>query len=104
MPAAETAKGVLVAGEINVDLICQGYHAFPTPGREVLVDDFKMVLGSASAIWYGIVTIVAYRVWRDFTVVRERLLTLSRDSALVAALVVVVLLAGWLLYRRRRKP
>ena len=37
MPAAETAKGVLVAGEINVDLICQGYHAFPTPGREVLV-------------------------------------------------------------------
>ena len=50
MPAAETAKGVLVAGEINVDLICQGYHAFPTPGREVLVDDFKMVLGSASAI------------------------------------------------------
>jgi hypothetical protein len=50
MPAAETAKGVLVAGEINVDLICQGYHAFPAPGREVLVDDFKMVLGSASAI------------------------------------------------------
>lgn len=52
MPPAETAtaKRVLVAGEINVDLICQGYHAFPTPGREVLVDDFKMVLGSASAI------------------------------------------------------
>jgi sugar/nucleoside kinase (ribokinase family) len=50
MPAAESAKRVLVAGEINVDLICQGYHAFPTPGREVLVDDFKMVLGSASAI------------------------------------------------------
>ena len=43
-------KRVLVVGEINVDLICQGYHAFPTPGREVLVDDFQMVLGSASAI------------------------------------------------------
>jgi sugar/nucleoside kinase (ribokinase family) len=39
-----------VVGEINVDLICQGYHAFPSPGREVLVDDFQMVLGSASAI------------------------------------------------------
>ena len=43
-------KRVLVVGEINVDLVCQGYHAFPTPGREVLVDDFQMVLGSASAI------------------------------------------------------
>jgi sugar/nucleoside kinase (ribokinase family) len=43
-------KKVLVAGEINVDLILQGYHDFPTPGKEVLVDDFSMVLGSASAI------------------------------------------------------
>jgi sugar/nucleoside kinase (ribokinase family) len=43
-------KRVLVAGEINVDLVLQGYHEFPTPGREVLVDGFEMVLGSASAI------------------------------------------------------
>lgn len=50
MPKTERMKRVLVVGEINVDLICQGYHAFPTPGREVLVDDFQMVLGSASAI------------------------------------------------------
>ena len=50
MPMSERAKRVLVVGEINIDLICQGYHAFPTPGREVLVDDFQMVLGSASAI------------------------------------------------------
>jgi sugar/nucleoside kinase (ribokinase family) len=45
-----TVKKVLVAGEINVDLVLQGYHEFPVPGREVLVDDFQMVLGSASAI------------------------------------------------------
>src|SRR4030095_4419458 len=50
MPIARSAKRVLVVGEINVDLICQGYHAFPSPGREVLVDHFKRVLGSASAI------------------------------------------------------
>jgi sugar/nucleoside kinase (ribokinase family) len=43
-------KKVLVAGELNVDIILQGYQAFPTPGKEVLVDDFVMVLGSASAI------------------------------------------------------
>ena len=50
MPTSNRGKRVLVVGEINVDLICQGYHSFPTPGREVLVDDFQMVLGSASAI------------------------------------------------------
>lgn len=43
-------KRVLIAGEINVDLVLQGYREFPTPGREVLVDGFEMVLGSASAI------------------------------------------------------
>ena len=45
-----TMKKVLVAGEINPDLILQGYHSFPEPGKEVLVDDFVMALGSASAI------------------------------------------------------
>ncbi len=41
---------ILIAGEINADLICQGYREFPTPGKEILVDDFAMTLGSASAI------------------------------------------------------
>lgn len=43
-------KKVLVVGEINVDIMLQGYREFPVPGKEVLVDDFSMVLGSASAI------------------------------------------------------
>ena len=43
-------KGVLVVGEINLDLILHGAHAFPTPGKEVLVEDAVMTLGSASAI------------------------------------------------------
>lgn len=41
---------VLVVGEINVDLILGPYQTFPAPGREVLVDDAVMTLGSASAI------------------------------------------------------
>jgi sugar/nucleoside kinase (ribokinase family) len=43
-------RPVLVVGEINADLVLQGYSAFPAPGREVLVEDFALVLGSASAI------------------------------------------------------
>jgi len=41
---------VLVVGELNPDLILQGYHAFPAVGKEVVVDDCVMTLGSASAI------------------------------------------------------
>ncbi|MCX6625308.1 MAG: PfkB family carbohydrate kinase [Acidobacteria bacterium] len=41
---------ILVAGEINPDLILQGYHTFPELGKEVLVDDLNLTLGSAAAI------------------------------------------------------
>ena len=43
-------KKVLCAGEINVDLVLQGYTDFPVPGKEVLVHDSQLVLGSATAI------------------------------------------------------
>jgi len=43
-------KRALFAGEINVDLVLQGYTEFPAPGKEVLVQDFAMVIGSATAI------------------------------------------------------
>ena len=41
---------ILVAGELNPDMILHRCGAFPTPGKEVLAGDFAMVLGSASAI------------------------------------------------------
>lgn len=85
------------------------------PGARALVPPFAGALrmpvlpvfaaiASASAIWYGIVTIVAYHAGRDFALLRARLFALSRETALVAALLVVLLLAGWLVYRRVRKP
>lgn len=41
---------VLVAGELNADLVLQGYSSFPALGMEVLVEDASLTLGSASAI------------------------------------------------------
>jgi sugar/nucleoside kinase (ribokinase family) len=41
---------ILVIGELNVDLILKGYRDFPTPGKEVLIEDYFLTLGSASAI------------------------------------------------------
>ena len=41
---------VLIAGELNPDLILSGYRIYPAPGKEVVVDDLSLTLGSASAI------------------------------------------------------
>ncbi len=41
---------VLVAGELNLDLILQNYLSFPALGQETLVEDVALTLGSSSAI------------------------------------------------------
>jgi sugar/nucleoside kinase (ribokinase family) len=41
---------ILVAGELNPDLILRNYQMFPTLGKEVLVEDLQLTLGSSSAI------------------------------------------------------
>jgi sugar/nucleoside kinase (ribokinase family) len=41
---------ILVAGELNPDLILRDYQMFPELGKEVLVDDLQLTLGSSSAI------------------------------------------------------
>lgn len=43
-------KRVLVAGELNVDLVFRGCQTFPAPGREVLAEDAALVPGSSSMI------------------------------------------------------
>jgi len=41
---------VLIAGELNVDLVLHGYSSFPQLGKEVLAEGMSLTLGSASAI------------------------------------------------------
>jgi sugar/nucleoside kinase (ribokinase family) len=43
-------KRILVVGEINVDLVFKNCQALPSPGREVLAEDFIMTPGSSSMI------------------------------------------------------
>lgn len=43
-------KRVLVAGELNADLVVSGLSTLPVLGRELLGDSFTMTLGSSSAI------------------------------------------------------
>ncbi len=44
---------VLVAGELNVDLVLSGCESFPELGREVLAEGMSLTLGSSSAICAG---------------------------------------------------
>jgi sugar/nucleoside kinase (ribokinase family) len=41
---------ILIAGELNPDLILRNYRMFPQAGKEVLVEDAQLTLGSSSAI------------------------------------------------------
>jgi sugar/nucleoside kinase (ribokinase family) len=41
---------ILVAGELNVDLVMTGLPSLPVIGRELTAADFRVVLGSSSAI------------------------------------------------------
>lgn len=43
-------KRILVAGELNVDLVFRDCQAFPAPGREVLAEEASVVPGSSSMI------------------------------------------------------
>jgi sugar/nucleoside kinase (ribokinase family) len=40
---------ILIAGEMNPDLVLRNASAFPEPGKEVLVDDLLMTVGGSSA-------------------------------------------------------
>lgn len=82
---------ILVLGELNVDLVLTNYHSFPTPGREVLVDDATLTLGGSSAICAAGLVKLGNRVsylgkagqdaWGDLCV--DTLNSLRMDTSLV---------------------
>ena len=46
-------KGVVVIGELNVDIILNHIDGFPAVGKEILAGDLTLTLGSSSAIFAG---------------------------------------------------
>jgi membrane protein DedA with SNARE-associated domain len=59
-----------------------------------------VVIAIASAIWYGTITIIAYRVGADWSALQERIGSLSRTTAIVAAIVVALAVVVWFVRRR----
>jgi membrane protein DedA with SNARE-associated domain len=82
------------------------------PGLRALVPPFAgalrvppvraaLAIAVASAIWYGIVTVIAYRVGSDWATLQARLRGAGATAALIAGSA-AILAVGWYLIRRRR--
>ena len=61
-----------------------------------------LAMAIASAIWYGTVTWVAYRVGADWEALQARVGQLSRGTAIVAAAVIAIAIGAWFVSYRRR--
>lgn len=82
------------------------------PGLRALVPPFAgalrvpplhatLAIAVASAVWYGVVTVIAYRVGSDWEALQARLRGIGATAALIAGAIAIVAV-GWFLIRRRR--
>ncbi|MEJ5961065.1 carbohydrate kinase family protein [Pedobacter immunditicola] len=51
-------KGILVIGELNIDLILNSIQGFPAIGEEILANEFNVTMGSSSAIFASNISIL----------------------------------------------
>lgn len=83
------------------------------PGLRALVPPFAgalrvpplratLAIAVASALWYGIVTVIAYRVGSDWAALQARLRDVGLTAALIAGGAAILVVGWWYLIRRRR--
>jgi membrane protein DedA with SNARE-associated domain len=60
-----------------------------------------VMVGSASAIWYGLITVVAFRVGSDWERLREVVTLYGKIAALIGAGLLIIGAAAWLIARKR---
>ena len=58
------------------------------------------VIAVASGIWYGVVTVIAFRVGRNWEALERQIEALTRGAGLVATVLVTTGIVGWFIYRR----
>jgi membrane protein DedA with SNARE-associated domain len=62
-----------------------------------------VMIASASAIWYGLITVVAFRVGTDWEQLRGTVTRYGTTAAVIGAGILAVGAAAWLIARNRRK-
>ena len=82
------------------------------PGIRALVPPFAgalrippwrvfLIFCGASAIWYGAITVIAYRVGADWPTLQANMQGWQRSFVIAAAIVAAIGVAAWLIARRR---
>lgn len=61
-----------------------------------------VMIAAASALWYGLITWIAFRVGADWPHLRAMISRYSATAAIVGSILLVVGVAAWWLARRRR--
>jgi len=61
-----------------------------------------VMIAAASAIWYGLITIVAFRVGADWEELKVLIGNYSKTAAIIASAILVVGVVLWWLVRRRQ--
>jgi membrane protein DedA with SNARE-associated domain len=62
-----------------------------------------MMIASASGLWYGLITLVAFRVGSDWPRLKLMITNFSSTAAIAATVILVLGIAIWLFVRRRQK-
>jgi membrane protein DedA with SNARE-associated domain len=61
-----------------------------------------VMVATASAVWYGLITLIAYRVGADWERLRDTVLRYSTAFGVGAAALLAIGITGWIIVRRRR--
>lgn len=61
-----------------------------------------VMVATASALWYGLITIVAFRVGSDWERLKSTITQYGRTAAIVGVVLLAIGVAAWLIARRRQ--
>ena len=78
--AVNKVYDVVVAGELNVDIILNQISQFPVVGKEVIADQMTLTLGSSSAIFACNLSVLGSRVAFAGTIARDQFGELILDT------------------------
>jgi membrane protein DedA with SNARE-associated domain len=62
-----------------------------------------LMIATASGLWYGMITVVAFRVGSDWERLRGMIARYSTTGAIVGAVILAVGIGAWLIARKRRR-
>ena len=61
-----------------------------------------LMVATASALWYGLITIVAFRVGSDWEQLKTTITQYGRTAAIVGVVLLAIGVGAWLIVRRRQ--